>query len=51
MRGDKPHAVLRLATAPGLKTVFGEILSPQADAIELPSYAALQRTQIGMCDQ
>ncbi|MBK5343543.1 FAD-binding monooxygenase [Pseudomonas sp. MWU13-2625] len=32
------HAVLRLATAPGFKTLFGKILSPQADAIELPSY-------------
>lgn len=33
------HAVLRLATAPGLKSVFGKILSPKADAIELPIYA------------
>lgn len=32
------HAVLRMATAPGFKTLFGKILSPKADAIELPSY-------------
>ncbi|QAX85430.1 FAD-binding monooxygenase [Pseudomonas sp. DTU12.3] len=32
------HAVLRMATAPGLKKVFGKILSPKADAIELPGY-------------
>ena len=32
------HAVLRLATAPGLKTLFGKPLSPKADAIELPCY-------------
>lgn len=32
------HAVLRMATAPGLRTLFGKILSPKADAIELPSY-------------
>ena len=33
------HAVLRMATKPGLKTLFGKILSPKADAIELPSYS------------
>ncbi|WP_392887694.1 FAD-dependent monooxygenase [Pseudomonas migulae] len=38
------HAVLRMATAPGLKTLFGKILSPKADAIELPSYDELKRT-------
>ncbi|MHC8339352.1 FAD-dependent monooxygenase [Pseudomonas sp. HLT2-19-2] len=32
------HAVLRIATAPGFKTLFGKILSPKADAINLPSY-------------
>lgn len=32
------HAVLRLATAPGFKILFGKLLSPQADAIELPCY-------------
>jgi 2-polyprenyl-6-methoxyphenol hydroxylase-like FAD-dependent oxidoreductase len=32
------HAVLRMATAPGLKTLFRKILSPKADAIELPCY-------------
>lgn len=32
------HAVLRMATAPGLKTLFGKILSPKADAIVLPDY-------------
>lgn len=36
------HAVLRLATAPGFKTVFGKILSPKADAIELPRYEEQQ---------
>ncbi|MGH8448290.1 FAD-dependent monooxygenase [Pseudomonas sp.] len=39
------HAVLRMATAPGLKTVFGKILSPKADAIDLPSYSS--QTQPG----
>lgn len=37
------HAVLRMATAPGFKTIFGKILSPKADAIELPSYDDQQR--------
>ena len=37
------HAVLRLATAPGFKRLFGKILSPKADAIELPNYAERQR--------
>lgn len=32
------HAVLRMATAPGFKTLLGKILSPKADAIELPNY-------------
>ncbi|WP_438301489.1 FAD-dependent monooxygenase [Pseudomonas sp. NMS19W] len=32
------HAVLRMATAPGLKTLFGKILSPKADALVLPDY-------------
>jgi hypothetical protein len=32
----------RLATAPGFKTVFGKILSPKADAIELPRYEGQQ---------
>lgn len=32
------HAVLRMASAPGLKTLFGKILSPKADAIVLPDY-------------
>lgn len=32
------HWVLRMACAPGLKSLFGKILSPKADAIELPSY-------------
>ncbi len=32
------HAVLRLASAPGFKRLFGKILSPKADAIELPEY-------------
>ncbi|WP_192560567.1 FAD-dependent monooxygenase [Pseudomonas allokribbensis] len=32
------HAVLRLASAPGFKRLFGNILSPKADAIELPEY-------------
>ncbi|MDD1139692.1 FAD-dependent monooxygenase [Pseudomonas sp. TNT2022 ID233] len=32
------HAVLRMATAPGFKTLFGKILSPKADAIVLPDY-------------
>jgi 2-polyprenyl-6-methoxyphenol hydroxylase-like FAD-dependent oxidoreductase len=31
-------AVLRLASAPGFKRLFGKILSPKADAIELPEY-------------
>ena len=38
------HTVLRLATAPGLKTLFGKILSPKADAIELPNYEDPQLT-------
>ncbi|AXJ04779.1 FAD-binding monooxygenase [Pseudomonas fluorescens] len=37
------HAVLRMATAPGLKTLFGKILSPKADAIVLPDYDDLPR--------
>lgn len=37
------HAVLRMATAPGLKTLFGKILSPKADAIELPDYDNLRQ--------
>lgn len=32
------HATLRLASAPGFKCLFGKILSPKADAIELPEY-------------
>ncbi|MDD0967779.1 MULTISPECIES: FAD-dependent monooxygenase [Pseudomonas] len=32
------HAVLRMATAPGFKKLFGKILSPKADAIVLPDY-------------
>ncbi len=32
------HAVLRMATAPGFKTVLGKFLSPKADAIDLPDY-------------
>ena len=32
------HAALRMATAPGFKTLFGKILSPKADAITLPIY-------------
>lgn len=40
------HAVLRLATAPGLKTLFGKLLSPKADAIELPCYAEARITKI-----
>ena len=32
------HAVLRLASLPGFKRVFGKILAPKADAIELPGY-------------
>jgi 2-polyprenyl-6-methoxyphenol hydroxylase-like FAD-dependent oxidoreductase len=32
------HAVLRMATASGLKKLFGKILSPKADAIVLPDY-------------
>ena len=32
------HAVLRMATVPGFKTLFGKILSPKADAITLPIY-------------
>jgi len=32
------HAVLRMASAPGFKTLFGKVLSPKADAIELPDY-------------
>ncbi|MFW6749229.1 FAD-dependent monooxygenase [Pseudomonas glycinae] len=32
------HAALRMATAPGLKKLFGKILSPKADAIDLPDY-------------
>lgn len=32
------HALLRIARAPGLKTLFGKVLSPKADAIKLPSY-------------
>ncbi|MFJ2482672.1 FAD-dependent monooxygenase [Pseudomonas sp. NPDC087598] len=37
------HAVLRLATAPGFKTLFAKILSPKADAIKLPDYEASQQ--------
>ena len=40
------HAVLRLATAPGLKTLFGKLLSPKADAIELPCYDEARITKI-----
>lgn len=32
------HAVLKLATAPGFRNVLGKLLSPKADAIELPDY-------------
>lgn len=32
------HALLRLATLPGFKGIFGKLLSPKADAIELPNY-------------
>lgn len=40
------HAVLRLATAPGFKTLFGKLLSPKADAIELPCYDETRITKI-----
>jgi 2-polyprenyl-6-methoxyphenol hydroxylase-like FAD-dependent oxidoreductase len=40
------HAVLRLATAPGFKTLFGKLLSPKADAIELPCYEEARITKI-----
>ena len=40
------HAVLRLATAPGLKTLFGKLLSPKADGIELPCYDEARITKI-----
>ncbi|MFM9380990.1 FAD-dependent monooxygenase [Pseudomonas sp. UV AK001] len=36
------HTVLRLASAPGFKRLFGKILSPKADAIELPEYGEQQ---------
>ena len=32
------HAVLRLASVPGFKRVFGKVLAPKADAIVLPDY-------------
>jgi 2-polyprenyl-6-methoxyphenol hydroxylase-like FAD-dependent oxidoreductase len=32
------HAVLRMSTAPGLRSLFAKILSPKADAIDLPNY-------------
>lgn len=32
------HALLRIATAPALKSLFGRFLSPKADAIKLPIY-------------
>ena len=38
------HAVLRLATAPGFKTLLGKFLSPKADAIDLPNYDVQQQT-------
>ncbi|MGE8154007.1 FAD-dependent monooxygenase [Pseudomonas vancouverensis] len=38
------HAVLRMANAPGLKKCFAKMLSPKADAIELPDYEAQRRT-------
>ncbi|WP_296259586.1 MULTISPECIES: FAD-dependent monooxygenase [unclassified Pseudomonas] len=41
------HAVLRLATAPGFKRLLGTFLSPNADAITLPDYEALQQTRAG----
>ena len=40
------HAVLRLATAPGFKTLFGKLLSPKDDAIELPCYDGARITKI-----
>ncbi|MCR4538766.1 FAD-dependent monooxygenase [Pseudomonas sp. 18.1.10] len=40
------HAVLRLATTPGFKTLFGKLLSPKADAIELPRYDEARITKI-----
>lgn len=40
------HAVLRLATATGFKTLFGKLLSPKADAIELPCYDEDRVTKI-----
>jgi 2-polyprenyl-6-methoxyphenol hydroxylase-like FAD-dependent oxidoreductase len=38
------HAVLRMASSPGLKALLGKRLSPKASAIELPIYDELQRT-------
>lgn len=32
------YAVLRMASAPGFKTLLSPLLSPKADAIELPNY-------------
>jgi len=36
------HGVMRLASAPGFRRLFGKILSPKADAIELPEYGERQ---------
>ncbi|MGF6094756.1 FAD-dependent monooxygenase [Pseudomonas sp. 18175] len=35
------HAVLRLASVPGFRRVFGKILAPKADAIDLPDFSRL----------
>lgn len=32
------HTLLKMVTAPGFNRLFGKILSPKADAIELPDY-------------
>ena len=32
------HAVLRMASTPGIKTLLSPLLSPKADAIDLPDY-------------
>lgn len=38
------HAVLKLATAPGFRSVLGKFLSPKADAIDLPDYGNSPQT-------
>lgn len=35
------HGVLRLANVPGFKGLFGKLLAPKADAIDLPNYGLL----------